>query len=145
MMGRTTSDAAKRMEADVVTFPMFSALRERSSSVADVFGFTELPELGITVQARHEPFAAAGLMVSDNLFSALGVRPELGRPIGREDMAGGAAPVVVITHDWWLREFDRDPGVLGPALTLNGHALDRDAFCVCRSCELAMGRAGDDD
>jgi hypothetical protein len=30
-------------------------------------------------------------------------------------------------------------------LTLNGHALDRDASCFCRACETANGYAPDDD
>lgn len=30
-------------------------------------------------------------------------------------------------------------------LTLNGHALDRDASCFCRGCETANGYAPDDD
>jgi predicted permease len=122
-MGSQDFDSAKHVTADAMSFPIFLRVRQEAAPVADVFGFTELPELGTTVQARHEPFAAAGLMVSDNLFSGLGVRPAIGRVLGPEDDAGGTGPAVVITYDWWLREFDLDPGVLGQALTLNGHAF----------------------
>ncbi len=120
-MGSQISDAAGHVTADSVSYPVFLSLREQCATQADVFGFAELHEMGITVRARHEPFAAAGLLVSDNLFPSLGVRALIGRLLGPEDNAGGAAPVIVITYEWWQREFNLDPAALGHAVTLNGN------------------------
>jgi predicted permease len=120
-MGAQEGDAAGHLTADSVSYPVFRSLRERCAAQADVFGFAELFELGITARARHESFAAAGLMVSDNLFSGLGVRPLMGRLLGPEDEASGAAPAIVITYEWWQREFDLDPAALGQSVTLNGN------------------------
>jgi predicted permease len=120
-MGAQDGDAAGHLTADSVSCPVFRSLREQCAAQADVFGFVELDELGITARARHEPFAAAGLMVSDNLFSGLGVRALMGRPLGPEDDASGAAPAIVITYEWWQREFNLDPAALGQAVTLNGN------------------------
>ena len=120
-MGTQDSDRAKHVTGDAVSFPIFQSVRQQVADAADVFGFVELLELGTTVQARHEPFAAAGLMVTDNLFTGLGAGTAIGRPLGPEDAAGSTGPTVLITYDWWLREFNLDPGVLGQSLTLNGH------------------------
>ncbi len=120
-MGSMESDAAGRVTADAVSYPVFRGLREQCAAQADVFTFTELHQLGITARARREPFAAAGLMVSDNLFSGLGAHPLLGRLLGPEDQAGAAVPAIVLTHECWQREFDLDPAALGQSVTLNGN------------------------
>jgi len=120
-MGAQEGDAAGHVTADALSYPVFRSVREQCAAQADLFGFTELHELGITARARHEPFAAAGLMVTDNLFSGLGVRPLLGRLLGPEDEASGAAPAIVITYEWWQREFNLDPAALGQVVTLNGN------------------------
>ncbi len=120
-MGSQAADAAGHVTADSVSYPVFHGLREQCAAQADVFAFTELQELRITARARHEPFATAGLMVSDNLFSGLGVHPLLGRLLGPEDEAGGAEPAIVLTYECWQREFDLDPAGLGQSVTLNGN------------------------
>lgn len=55
-----------------------------------------------------------------NLFRVLGVEPLQGRGCRPEEDASGAAPVAVITYEYWLRRFDADPDILGRTLTLNG-------------------------
>jgi predicted permease len=113
--------AGRRTIADAFTFPQYRLLREQVASLADIFGYANLS--GITVRARQEPFTAEGLMVSDNFFSGLGVRPLLGRVFGSEEAGAGAAPSVVICHEWWERQFGLDPAVLGASVALNGHAF----------------------
>jgi len=59
--------------------------------------------------------------VSGNYFETLGPRIGLGRGLASFDaLAPGAAPVVVVSDDAWTRLFDRDPGVIGRHLDLNG-------------------------
>ncbi len=57
--------------------------------------------------------------VSVGVFEALGVAPRLGRLPGREELASGAA-VVVISHRLWTDAFGRDPDVVGRPLRLDG-------------------------
>ncbi len=54
---------------------VFLALREQCAAQADIFGYSPLDD--VTARARHEASSATGLMVSDNFFSGLGVRPLL--------------------------------------------------------------------
>jgi predicted permease len=62
-----------------------------------------------------------GLLVSANYFTVLGLRPALGRFLLPDEGASpGAAPVVVISHAYWLARFGGDPTVVGKSIRLNG-------------------------
>lgn len=58
--------------------------------------------------------------VSANYFAVAGVKPALGRTFTAEEDRPGAAPVAVLGDAAWQRLFERDPGVLGRTVTLNG-------------------------
>ena len=77
----------------------------------------------MNVRARQEPFAANGLIVTDNFFSALGVRAVIGRLFAAGDDQPGTAPLVVITYGCWEKQFALDAGVLGQTVALNGNAF----------------------
>jgi predicted permease len=105
--------------ADAFSFPLFTALREQCGAQAEVFGYNGLSN--VTVRARRESFTGDGLLVSGNFFSGLGARPLLGRALASADDQPGAAPSVVIGYEWWEKQFDLDPAVLGATVTLNGN------------------------
>jgi len=117
---RVGTAADQRMIADAFSYPLYRALREQCAAQADVFGYAQLH--GVTVRARSDPFIAQGLIVTDNFFSGLGIRPVLGRLFTAEDDQAAAAPVIAITHGWWEKQFSLDPAVLGQTITLNGHS-----------------------
>jgi len=106
--------------ADAFSFPAFTALREQCAGQAEVFGYTQLSN--VTVRARHEAFTGEGLLVSGNFFAGLGARPLLGRTLGPDDDKPGATHVAVIGYEWWDKQFDHDPAVLGATVTLNSNA-----------------------
>src|SRR5262249_40210760 len=73
-------------------------------------------------QATGERLAAEpvdGAYVVGTLFSALGVRPAIGRLIDPDDDKAGAAPAAVISWSLWRRAFSLDPAVLGTRLVLD--------------------------
>ena len=107
--------------ADSFSFPAFTALREQCARQAEVFGYTQISN--VTVRARREAFTGEGLLVSGNFFSGLGARPLLGRALGPDDDKPGATPVAIIGYEWWDKQFDHDPAVLGATVTLNGNAF----------------------
>lgn len=116
-----STSPGRRMISNAFTYAQYRALREQSATQADVFGFTELHN--VNVRARHEPFTADGLMVSDNFFSGLGLRPVLGRLFTVGDDQPGTAPLAVITYGWWDKQFALDPNVLGQTVSLNGNSF----------------------
>lgn len=65
-----------------------------------------------------------GNLVSTNYFTILGARPQIGRLFTSEESEQpGAAPVVVLSHQFWLRRFNGDPDVVGRTLQLNGQPM----------------------
>jgi predicted permease len=63
--------------------------------------------------------------VSGNFFEMLQPRVRLGRALASFDArTPGGAPVAVLSDQGWAQLFDRDPGVLGRRLTLNGQSFD---------------------
>ena len=116
--GNRSGDGTGRIKQDAFSYPLFLALREQCSAQGDIFGYALLH--GITVRAGLETVSAEGLMVSDNFFSGLGVRPVMGRLLGAEDEIAGAGQALVISYHWWDQRFNRDPNVVGKSVTLNG-------------------------
>jgi predicted permease len=110
-------DIGNRTTADAFHHPAFLQLREHCAAQAEVFGFS--PNDEVIARARGEAFAISGMMVSDNFFSTLGVRPFLGRPLVPGDDFASAATNVVISHGVWENQFGLDPAVIGQTLTLN--------------------------
>jgi predicted permease len=65
-----------------------------------------------------------GQIVSENYFAALGVSPALGRAfLAEENLAPGAAPVIVLADAFWRRQFQADPQAVGRSIALNGTAF----------------------
>jgi predicted permease len=115
------STSGNRATAECVSPSRFFSLREQGAGLADIFAFAPLEDA--VARARHEAFPASGMVVSDNFFSALGVRPAVGRLFAPGDAGAGGSGEVVITFEQWERHFSRDPGVVGQSLTFNGHSL----------------------
>src|SRR3954470_4034316 len=116
---RVTSFSQGGVRLDLLSYPLYKALRSRASVFEGVLasGRADRVELGIDGrQAEH----ARGRYVSGNFFSVLGVPAALGRTFGaEEDAAPGASPVVVISHDYWERRFAADPRAIGKKILIN--------------------------
>lgn len=74
----------------------------------------------MTMSGGSEAERVAGNTVSPNLFTALGIRPALGRGFRPEDGQEGAPNVVLLSSGYWQRRLGGDPDVLGSRLTLEG-------------------------
>ena len=59
--------------------------------------------------------------VTGGFFETLGVKPARGRFINNEDDRNGAPFVVVLGHDLWVKQFNRDEQILGKAIPLSGN------------------------
>jgi predicted permease len=73
-----------------------------------------------TLTGRGDPEQLIGLQASAALLPALGLEPVLGRNFSADEDRPGGEPVVLISHQIWQQRFNRDPSVLGQALTLDG-------------------------
>ena len=75
----------------------------------------------LNLGSNGESERVEGTLVSGNYFDVLGVKAELGRTfLPDEDKTPGAAPVAVISHNFWQRRFNNDATVVGKSMVLNG-------------------------
>ena len=76
------------------------------------------PTFGANLTGAGDPAEVRTQMVNAEFFSILGVNPELGRPITREEDDADSS-VVVISHRLWQQRL-RGADVVGHQITLNG-------------------------
>ena len=69
-----------------------------------------------------EPERIDGRRVSWNVFTLVGVEPQLGRVFAPEEDQAGGNKVVILSHRLWRRRFAGDPAIVGKNLTLNGQS-----------------------
>ncbi|HJQ65400.1 MAG TPA: ABC transporter permease [Gemmatimonadales bacterium] len=66
---------------------------------------------------------ATGL-VTGNYFEVMGLRPVLGRLTRPSDDGPGVPPVVVLTHQYWMKRFGGDSNIVGKRLTLDKRSVE---------------------
>ena len=98
------------------SYPIYDQLRAQNQVLDDLLAFHSTA-VNATVGDNAERVLAHE--VSGNYFAVLGVQPQLGRAIRPVDDTAGSEPVVVISDEFWEREFARSPAVLGQSITLN--------------------------
>ena len=115
-LGRTMRDQG----FDVVSYQYYRSVRERTSTLSTVYAYREPTPMSLGGRGQAERIY--GTMVSGSYFPTLGTRAAAGRLLhDGDDVTVGAHPVVVISYELWERRFDANPGIVGQAITLNGH------------------------
>jgi predicted permease len=101
-----------------VSFPDLEDYRKDHAAFVDMLAYT-VAVSGLTVDNATDRVTMYA--VTDNYFSVLGVQPAIGRLIQpNEGKARGDAPVLVLTHEYWLARFGGDPAVVGRTVRLSG-------------------------
>jgi len=94
--------------------------REQSRTLKD-FVAVSVFRVGYSLSPEAMPKVKYALLVSGNLFPAMGVTPELGRAFRPdEDKVPGRDAVVVLGHDFWRDDLASDRNVLGRTIRING-------------------------
>ena len=70
-----------------------------------------------------DPQQIQAVMVANNFFHMLGVKPALGRSFLPEEHAKGAAPVAMLTYPFWQSQFGGNPLVLGNTVNFDNRAV----------------------
>jgi predicted permease len=101
-----------------VAYPHYEYLRGRTRTLD---GLVAWSKAALTVSARGEGAAIYGNFVSGDYFSALGVRPALGRFFAPEETRTELThPVVVVSEDFWRAHLGGDSAAVGRTVTVNG-------------------------
>jgi predicted permease len=94
------------------SYPSFVYVQQHARAVAAVFAYARID---LNLSAGDVTDAPAGVLVSDNYFSALGVQPVIGRAFAHSDEAAA-----VLSYRYWQTRLHGDPAIAGRAVVLNG-------------------------
>ena len=80
-------------------------------------GYGDIAAYGVSEMSLSEPGEPAemalGLRISANLFSTLGVEPELGRSFRPDEAVPGNHRVLIISHRYWQNRFGGGTHIIG--------------------------------
>ena len=96
----------------------FIDFRAKADVFESVAAFTEISTL---LRSDNQTERAFGLLVSENYFDLLGVKAAHGRTFTAEDDQTSAT--LVISHNFWHREFGGDPALVGKTVLLNNKSF----------------------
>jgi predicted permease len=110
------------------SYPDFESIRSRAFDVhgrPSVFsGVIASARVKATLSDADRPDLINGVLVSTGYFETLGLRPARGRFFSLDEIGARLGhPVVVLSHNAWVRRFGSDPEIVGRVIGLSGHAF----------------------
>jgi len=109
---------ADRPGAGFFSFPDYLEYRKQTRTLRSLTAITNRRVTMTTDRGSYQTFLTA---VDANYFETVGVPIAVGRGFGPPDARAGASGVTaIISEDAWRNYFDRDAGVIGRAIEVNG-------------------------
>ncbi|HJU90269.1 MAG TPA: ABC transporter permease [Gemmatimonadaceae bacterium] len=87
-------------------------------------GIAEYSPGTVTLVGTSDAVRINAALVTGNYLQVMGLSTVLGRPLSDEDDGPGVAPVMLLTHDFWMKRFGGDPGVLGRVVKVNSREVE---------------------
>ena len=114
--------SGSNMGSRVHSYPIYEEYRKRGEPLAEVLA-RRLAAASISVDNQTERVEVE--MVSGNFFTMLGVGPALGRVFNsqEDDQVYQGHPVAVLSHNYWVTRFGRDPAVIGKKILVNNYPM----------------------
>ena len=122
MLYQRGSHNGNNMGDRMQSYPIYKDWQTKAEPLAEVL-CRRLVSLSLSFDGQTERVDAE--MVSGNYFSMLGVGPALGRVFNsrEDDRVYMGHPAVVISHDYWVNRFARDPGIVGRKILINNYPM----------------------
>jgi predicted permease len=109
---------------DLLSWPLYRDLVARNDVFTDIFATGRTSRIDVTIDGGAEISHPRGRYVSSNYFEVLGLKPARGRLLtSADDRVLGGSPVVVISYDYWMRQFNGGNDAIGKTLLANGVRL----------------------
>jgi hypothetical protein len=104
------------------SYPIYQDYQQRAEAFSEVF-CQKTAEVSITLDNQSELVTAD--MVSGNYFSALGVKPAIGRLFNsdEDDQVYKGHPVVALSYDYWMTRFAGAHDVVGKKVLINNYPM----------------------
>ena len=100
--------------------PEITDFRTGSKTLA---GIAEYSPITLTLVGDDDAVRVDVGLVTGNYFSVMGLSPVIGRSFTDGDDGRSAAPVMMLTYDYWQKRFGGDRAVVGRTLRVGGKAV----------------------
>src|SRR5262245_64201878 len=104
----------------VGSYPDFLDWRAQAQSFQGMAAFSNKRYGRAEVTGHSETIDAQGMLVSQDLFPLLGLKPILGRNFLPEEEQPTNNRVVILSQFLWRRGFASDQSIIGKSIQLNG-------------------------
>ncbi|HZU22399.1 MAG TPA: ABC transporter permease, partial [Terriglobales bacterium] len=103
-----------------LSYPDYQDFRQKTQSFSGLIGW-QFKRLSFARTANDVPEMYMGVVVTDNFFQVLGVKPAPGRAFTPpEAQVSGRDQLVVVSHDFWANHLGSDPAIVGRSVRING-------------------------
>ena len=107
--------------ANLMSYPICRDLQQQRQFFDGVFCRAAIT---VNFSTGGESSLTAAELVSGTYFSVLGVSPALGRLLTMDDdQVSGSSPVVVLSYDFWKRQFGSAEDIVGRKVLVNQHPM----------------------
>ncbi|MEP7345607.1 MAG: ABC transporter permease [Gemmatimonadaceae bacterium] len=100
--------------------PEINDFREAAKTLG---GIAEYSPITFSLVSDNDAVRIDVGLVTGNYFSIMGLSPILGRAFNEGDDGTGAAPVMILTHEYWQRRFGGDTGIVGKSLRVGAKGV----------------------
>ena len=87
-------------------------------------GIAEYSGVQLTLQGKDDAVRMQVGLVTGNYFDVMGLRPILGRALTSRDDGTAVPPVMVLTHEYWVKRFGADPKVIGRTVIVDKRPVE---------------------
>jgi len=106
-------------------YPDFVLMREAAKGRAELIAVSYTDRRDLTYASDEEMEKGYVQYVSGWMWESFGLEPSLGRLFTeRDDRVPGAHPYAVLSYDYWVRRFGRDPNVIGRSFRIRDQLFD---------------------
>ncbi|TQV86862.1 ABC transporter permease [Aliikangiella coralliicola] len=102
-----------------LSVPELFDYREQSSNFESI---AEYHNMTFTMYGQDDPLRVRTGVVSANFFDILGIQPILGRLFNTDEDAIGAEPLVILTYEFWQKEFAGRKDITNLSVEMNNRA-----------------------
>src|SRR5688500_10109525 len=101
--------------------PEITDFRESAKSLA---GIAEYSGMIYTLQGKQDAVRMTVGLVTGNYFNVMGLSAIAGRLLNDGDDGLNVPPVMVLTHEYWMKRFGGDRGIIGQHVRLGGKSVE---------------------
>ncbi len=98
-------------------------VRDYREGTKTLGGIAEYSPFTFTLRDGNDALRVTAGLVTGNFFQVMGLSPILGRVTDATDDGAGVPPVMVLTHEYWMRRFNGDSSVIGRLVKVDSRTV----------------------